>query len=238
MTIHVFDSPDDLVSDVSQRLAARVESIKASERPPRLVLTGGTIAGKLYGELSAADADWAAAHYWWGDERFVPVGHQDRNDRMAHEGFLDRLSIPADHIHPMPAHGCDKSMAQAADDYALTLPEDPFDVVLLGLGPDAHVASLFPGFPQVTELTRRVVEVFDSPKPPPERITLTFPALNHTRATWFIVSGADKADAVAKAHADVPVDEAPATGARGQQETVWFLDAAAAAALSSDQLRR
>ncbi|UUI67316.1 6-phosphogluconolactonase [Aeromicrobium duanguangcaii] len=232
MTIRIFDSGDDLALAVSRQLAARVQSIQLAGRTPRLVLTGGSIATKIYGRLSAeSGARWSAAHYWWGDERFVPEGHEDRNDRQAREGFLDRLAVPDDHIHAMPAHGCELSMADAADAYAEELPEEAFDVVLLGVGPDAHIASLFPGHPQVHERERLAVEVLDSPKPPPQRITLTYPALNHTRATWFVVSGADKAEAVAKAMSGVSIDEAPAAGARGIEETVWFLDSAAAAKL-------
>lgn len=231
MTIHVFDSSDDLASAVAQQLAARVSAVAAAGRTPTVVLTGGSIAGKIYGRFSD-DADWAGAEYWWGDERFVPDGHEDRNDRQAREGFIDRFAVPADHVHAMPAHGCEVSMAGAADQYAATLPPDPFDVVLLGVGPDAHIASLFPGHPQVHEAVRRAVEVFDSPKPPPERITLTYPSLNHTRATWFVVSGEDKAEAVAKAVGGAPIDEAPAAGAHGLEETVWFLDRGAASKLN------
>jgi 6-phosphogluconolactonase len=232
MTIEIFDSGDDLALAVSRQLAARVHSVATVGRTPKVVLTGGSIATKIYGRLSPENADWARAEYWWGDERFVPSGHEDRNDRQAREGFLDRLRVPAEHIHAMPAHGCDLSMAEAADQYATTLPDDPFDVVLLGVGPDAHIASLFPGHPQVHETERSAVEVFDSPKPPPQRITLTYAALNNTRATWFVVSGADKAEAVAKALSGAPVEEAPAAGARGLEETVWFLDTAAASKLS------
>lgn len=232
MAIEVFDTPELLARAVARRLATRVTEAVSAGRTPTVVLTGGTIAGKIYGEL-AHDADWRAAEYWWGDERFVPEGHEDRNDRQAREGFLDRFEVPAEHVHAMPAHGCDRSMAEAADAYAETLPDDPFDVVLLGVGPDAHIASLFPGHPQVTETERRAVEVFDSPKPPPQRISLTYPALNHTRATWFVVSGEDKAEAVAKAIGGAPVEQAPAAGARGLEETVWFLDRGAASRLNS-----
>lgn len=230
MTVRIFDGADELAQAVADELAARVTEVSGAGRTPTVVLTGGTIAGKIYGRFGD-DADWAAAEYWWGDERFVPEGHEDRNDRQAREGFLDRFAVPAEHVHAMPAHGCDLSMAEAADQYATTLPADPFDVVLLGVGPDAHIASLFPGHPQVREDVRRAVEVLDSPKPPPQRISLTYPSLNHTRATWFVVSGEDKAEAVAKAVAGAPIDEAPAAGARGLEETVWFLDRAAASRL-------
>lgn len=231
MTIEIFDDADALAAAVSRGLAGRITSIAQSGRTPSVVLTGGTIAGRIYQHFARENADWTAVDYWWGDERFVPAGHEDRNDRQARETFLDRLAVPAERIHAMPAHGCDLSMAEAADQYAETLPDSPFDVVLLGVGPDAHIASLFPGHPQLHVEDRLCAEVFDSPKPPPQRITLTYPALNDALATWFVVSGKDKAEAVAKAIGGASIDEAPAAGARGIDETVWFLDAAAASKL-------
>ncbi|MCX6407898.1 MAG: 6-phosphogluconolactonase [Propionibacteriales bacterium] len=223
---------DALAAAVAAALAERVARVQAEGRTPHVVLTGGTIAIAIYERLAADAADWADVVFWFGDERFVPEGHEDRNDRQARDSFLERLGVPAAHVRPMPAHGCSTSMAEAADGYGASLPEEPFDVVLLGVGPDGHVASLFPGFAQVHEQDRRCVEVFDSPKPPPERISLTFPALNHTRATWFLVSGDGKADAVARALApDGSVEQTPARGAHGLEETVWFLDQDAASRL-------
>ena len=103
---------------------------------------------------------------------------------------------------------------------------------MLGLGPDGHVASLFPGFPQLEVDDAIAVPVRDSPKPPPERISLTFPALNRTREVWFVVSGDGKADAVARAlAADGDVHDIPARGVRGQDRTLWFVDEAAASRL-------
>jgi 6-phosphogluconolactonase len=229
--VHVFESPAELARVVAQRLAAQVRDLSDAGRTPRLVLTGGTIAQAIYVSIDETAAPWASAEYWWGDERYVPEGHADRNDRQARDAFLDRVGVPLARLHPMPAHGCSESMAEAANSYAMTLPSDPFDVVLLGLGPDAHVASLFPGQPQLHETTRRVVEIFDSPKPPPQRITLTFPALNNTHATWFVVSGRDKSEAVKKVLDGASLDEAPGAGARGLEETVVFLDADAASKL-------
>ena len=233
--MHVSPDADALAADIARRLTERVAAVQAEGRTPHVVLTGGTIAVAAYERLGGGDgtsADWTDVHLWFGDERFVPEGHGDRNDQQARDAFLDRLGVPTDNVHPMPAHGCGESMADAADGYGASLPAEPFDVVLLGLGPDGHVASLFPGFDQVHEADRPCVEVFGSPKPPPERITLTFPALNRTRATWFIVSGEGKAEAVERARADVGTIEAtPARGARGQDETLWLLDDAAASRL-------
>ncbi len=227
----VHPDPEALAADIADRLGRLVTAAHSEGREPHVVLTGGTIALAAYELVQSDAADWARVHWWWGDERFVPAGHADRNDQQARDAFLDRLSVPADHVHAMPAHGCSESMAEAADGYAATLPTDPFDLVLLGMGPDGHVASLFPGFAQLTEMDRRCVEVFGSPKPPSERITLTFPALNHAAEVWFLVSGDGKADAVARAIGDGSVAETPAKGVSGLQQTLWLLDEAAASRL-------
>ncbi len=222
---------DALAGDIADRLEALITRVQGEGREPHVVLTGGTIAVAAYEQLSADGADWSRVHLWWGDERFVPSGHEDRNDQQARDAFLDRLGVPDDHVHAMPAHGCSESMADAADGYGTSLPDEPFDVVLLGLGPDGHVASLFPGFDQLAETERRCVEVFGSPKPPPERITLTFPALNHSTEVWFLVSGDGKADAVSRVMGGSPVSETPASGVSGRDQTLWLLDEAAASAL-------
>ena len=223
----------DVVDDPAAVLAAAIEDRIAERQTgggsPRVALTGGTIANETYARLGENPrVDWSRVDLWWGDERFVPAGHEDRNDQQARDAFLDRLGIPADRIHATPAHGCDQSLAEAADQYAATLPES-FDLVLLGIGPDGHVASLFPGFAQLDERERRAVEVFGSPKPPAERISLTFPVLNAADAVWFVASGEGKAEAVAKALApEGTVHATPARGVAGRVETRWFLDPAAA----------
>ncbi|WP_374999335.1 6-phosphogluconolactonase [Aeromicrobium sp. CTD01-1L150] len=222
----------ELAEAIARRLEDRIATIQSERRRPRVVLTGGTIALAAYERLRADRADWADVELWFGDERFVPAGHEDRNDRQAADAFLRRLAVPTEHVHSMPAHGCDQSLAEAADQYAQTLPDGPFDLVLLGMGPDGHVASLFPGFAQLHESERDVVEVFGSPKPPPERISLTFRALNRTEAVWFLVAGDGKAGAVARAlAADGSLEETPARGVRGSAETLWLLDADAASGL-------
>lgn len=126
-------------------------------------------------------------------------------------------------------------MADAANGYGSSLPGEPFDLVMLGMGPDGHVASLFPGFDQLHETERPCVEVFGSPKPPPERITLTFPALNHSKQVWFLVSGDGKAEAVARAFSDGTIDDTPAVGAHGTDRTLWLLDNPAASQLPASQ---
>lgn len=232
----VLADADLLAADIADRLGRLIAAAQDGGREPHVVLTGGTIAIAAYELVQGGAADWSRVHWWWGDERFVPAGHGDRNDQQARDAFLDRLGVADDHVHAMPApdadsasdeHDSGDAMAAAADGYGAALPTEPFDLVLLGMGPDGHVASLFPGFTQLDEVDRPCVEVFGSPKPPPERITLTFPALNHASEVWFLVSGEGKADAVARALSDAPVSETPAAGVHGQQATLWLLDEAA-----------
>ncbi|MET0767742.1 MAG: 6-phosphogluconolactonase [Aeromicrobium sp.] len=234
MTVQVWPDADVLARAIAQRMTDRVIRVQAQGRRPSIVLTGGTIAIEAYRHIDpVGEADWTDVDLYWGDERFVPEGHDDRNDQQARDAFLDRLGVPDERIHAMPAHGCELSMADAADAYAASLPTDPFDLVLLGMGPDGHIASLFPGFPQLHETARRAVEVFDSPKPPPHRISLTYPALNHADSVWLLVSGQGKAPAVARALGTGTIEDTPAVGARGIAETVWLLDEAAASGITA-----
>lgn len=233
MTVEVWRDADALATAIAERIVERLAQVQRTGRTPAVVLTGGTIATQAYRRIASGGVDWTAVDFYWGDERFVPAGHADRNDQQARDAFLTRLAVPEARIHAMPAHGCDLSMAEAADGYAATLPEEPFDLVLHGMGPDGHIASLFPGYPQVHEQTRRAVEVLDSPKPPPQRISLTLPTLNNAHSVWLLVSGEGKADAVARAHTGATPEEIPAAGAVGHAETVWLLDDAAAEQLTA-----
>ncbi|MET1038580.1 MAG: 6-phosphogluconolactonase [Aeromicrobium sp.] len=233
MTTEVWPDAEALAGAIAERVVDRLAHVQRTGRTPSIVLTGGTIAIAAYERIGVDGVDWTNVDVYWGDERFVPAGHADRNDQQATDAFLARLGVPAARIHAMPAHGCDQSMADAADAYAAGLPEDPFDLVLLGVGPDGHIASLFPGFAQVHETTRRAVEVFGSPKPPPERISLTLPSINHAHSVWFLVSGEGKAEAVSRALAGADISEIPAAGAHGLEETVWLLDADAATGITA-----
>jgi 6-phosphogluconolactonase len=239
--ILVHSSPDHLAETVAERLVDVLADAQAEGRTPSVALTGGTVAARIHTSLVDASrdrVDWSRVDIWWGDERYVPEDDPDRNAKQAAEALLDRVRVDPERVHEMPAsdsrHG---SLTQAAAAYGEDLHEHGggfFDVVMLGVGPDGHVASLFPGFPQLDD-DGPVVAVTDSPKPPPERISLSFAALNRSRAVWFVVSGAGKAEAVAHAlatGADAPDrHDVPAVGVRGEVETVWFLDEESAARL-------
>ena len=227
----------ELARTVGSALVRRLGEIQAEGREPSLVLTGGTIALEIYRAAAATapgDLDWSRVDFWWGDERYVPADSSDRNDRGAGLALLDHVGVDPMRVHAMPAADeahHDVSVAAASYGELLrTQGTGMFDLVLLGLGPDGHVASLFPGFPQL-EGEDVALPVTASPKPPPVRITLGFPTLNRTREVWFLVSGEEKADAVARALAETgSVAETPARGITCE-DTTWYLDRAAAGSL-------
>lgn len=231
----VHDDAGALAADVASRLLEVLETVQAAGGTPQIVLTGGSIAETLHQEVArrAADSavDWSRVVVWWGDERFVEASSPDRNAGQAREAFGDRLGLDPANVHEMPAGDAGLDLEAAAAAYAEDLRAhggDAFDVLMLGVGPDGHVASLFPGHPAL-ESDDVTVAVRSSPKPPPERISLAFPALNRSREVWFLVSGEGKADAVAAALADDgSVATTPARGVSGLDRTVWWLDRAAA----------
>ncbi|GAA4691171.1 6-phosphogluconolactonase [Nocardioides nanhaiensis] len=242
--VEVHDGPDALATAVAGELLSRLADAQDAGREPHVVLTGGTIAVHVHREIARlspdSGVDWTRVVVWWGDERFVAPGSEDRNALGARADLLD--AVGATQVHEVASTTDAPDVAAAAAAYDAALREhgaDEFEVVMLGVGPDGHVASLFPGFPQL-DADGITVAVTDSPKPPPERVSLTFGRLNRTRATWLLVSGEGKADAVAAALAPEPDDaeardalrrDTPARGVAGQQETVWFLDRASASHL-------
>lgn len=231
--VEVHDSPDDLATTVAGALLRVLTVRQAAGHVPDIGLTGGTIAHLIHREIArlgpASEVDWSRVSFFWGDERFVAPDSEDRNARQAREAFLDSLGVDPARVHEIPSTADADSVDAAATAYADTVRAagtGTFDVLMLGVGPDGHIASLFPGFPQLRVDDTIAVGVTGSPKPPPERVTLTFPALNRSEEVWFVVSGADKAEAVGRALAAQPpgVDEIPATGVRGRVQTIWFLD--------------
>ncbi|WP_243057755.1 6-phosphogluconolactonase [Nocardioides sp. SR21] len=234
--IEVHDDSATLATAVAGELLSRLADIQATPRVPHISLTGGTIAEDIHRELArlapASDVDWSKVVVWFGDERFVAPDSPDRNVGQAREAFLD--AVGATQVHPMPSTADAADVDAGAAAYAETLREHgsgEFDVMMLGIGPDGHIASLFPGFPQLDVIDEVAVGVTGSPKPPPERISLTLSALDRSRSVWFLVSGSGKAPAVASALGGADVHEIPAAGVTGREETIWFLDREAASEL-------
>ena len=229
---------DALVEAARARFVDVVTAAQADDGMARVAVTGGGAGIGLLAALSAdsGDVDWGRIMIFFGDERFVPEESPDRNVGQAREALLDHVGIPESHVFPIaPSGGAYlNDPVCAADAYADILAmhaPDGFDLHLLGMGPEGHVNSLFPHTPAIAETERTVVEVRDCPKPPPTRVSLTLPAVNASRRVWLLVSGDAKAEAV-KAIADGadPADW-PAAGVRGTQETIVFVDDAAASML-------
>ena len=239
----VVPDADILASAVAARLVVKIIDAQAERGWASIVLTGGRVAAKVLRavkELPAADAvDWSHVDVWWGDERFLPAGDPDRNETQAREALLDALPLDPAHVHPMPdSDGPDADDAKAAADrYARELAaaakpgssELPhFDVLMLGVGEDGHVASIFPEHPGSYE-KGTVAAVHNSPKPPPTRISLTMPTIQTAEEVWLIAAGPDKAAAIGMAIEGAGPTQLPAAGAVGTDKTLWLLDRAAAA---------
>lgn len=234
---------------LAERTAERVVSVLGAALretgEAHLVLTGGGILEQVLGALSRRGPalEWPLVNVWWGDERYVPAGSDERNDVPAMRLLFDRIDIDPARLHRMPAAdaGFADDAESAAQSYAAELARavpggadgavPAFDVVLLGVGPDGHCASLFPGHPGTRVVDTSVIAVRDSPKPPPIRLSLTFPALDAAKEVWFVASGSAKADAVARALSGADRTQVPSAGPRGRSRTLWLLDPEAAAQL-------
>jgi glucose-6-phosphate dehydrogenase assembly protein OpcA len=243
---------DVVVADadaVAQAAAAEQLAAALETRPnAHLVLTGGTVgtltAAALPAALRAAGVDVSRLHLWWGDERYVDPDSEERNEVGVRESLLDVLreqdGLPARNVHVMPSPADGMSLEDAAAWYGQQLDQmggdEPFrtrgqaffDVLLLGVGPDGHIASLFPQHPAQERVLASAVAVTGSPKPPSQRISLTWPVLNSARHVALLVAGAEKADAVRAAHEGVDPWAVPASAVRGLESTTWVLDEAAA----------
>ena len=242
--VFVHASGDLLAGAAAARTVTRLADAIAAEGRAHLVLTGGGIGTKVMAAIAASPArdavDWRRVDFWWGDERFEVTGDPERNETGAREALLNHLSVDPARVHPVPGpDGPDGDNPDAAAArYAAELARAAaggadvpvFDVLMLGIGPEGHVASIFPHSP-AAHATGSVVAVRDSPKPPPTRISLTFSALQAAREVWILASGEEKAEAVAEALSGVSEDTLPAAGARGRDRTLFLLDEAAAAKL-------
>lgn len=233
-----------LVESVAARFIATVTSAQAARGSASVVLTGGSNGIALLEALAkdSGGIDWSAVDIYWGDERFVTADDPERNAGQAYDALLDHVPVQPDRVFVMAASDGEfgDDIEAAAADYATTLsakagdghlvPE--FDVHLVGMGGEGHINSLFPHTAATAETDATVVAVTDSPKPPPKRITLTFPAVARAREVWFLVSGAEKAEAVAAGVGGADPLDWPCAGAHGTDATVWFVDPDAASQLT------
>jgi 6-phosphogluconolactonase len=248
----VHATADLLAKAAAARLVTRLVDAQAARGIASIVLTGGRVGGAVLHELRenpARDAvDWSRVDIWWGDERWLPDGDAERNDQQARDALLSTVAVDPARVHPFPAadgqYAGDPeaaAAAYAAELAAATRPEDHgpvprFDVLMLGVGEEGHVASIFPESPAAYE-TRPVVAVRGSPKPPPTRLTLTFPAIAAATDVWLMAAGSAKAGAIALALGGAGAIQVPAAGVHGRARTLWLLDREGAAKLPPSIVR-
>ena len=244
--IHVFQSPAALAQELAVRVAQAAADAVRQQGCFRIALPGGSALGMLmegFRTRRETTVNWPAWHVFWGDERGVPSDSADSNYGIANKSWLAHVPIPVGQIHAV--NGI-LPMAEAARAYEECLraefaPENTdwprFDLILLGVGTDGHTASLFPGDSVLAESRRWVMPVLHAPKPPPARVTLTLPVINHARRVFFVASGADKAPVLMEilqrnpAGASLPVQQICRSG--GIVE--WFIDEDAACGASSQR---
>ncbi|GMH08842.1 hypothetical protein Nepgr_010682 [Nepenthes gracilis] len=242
--LSVFDSEEVLAVSLAKYTADLAEKFSTERGAFTVVLSGGSLIKslrKLVEPPYVSSIDWSKWHVFWVDERVVPKDHPDSNYKLAYDGFLSKVPILPGNVY---AINDALSAEGAADDYETCLKHlvqrkvidtseasgfPKFDLMLLGMGPDGHVASLFPGHPLVHENQKWVTFIKDSPKPPPERITFTFPVINSSAYIALVICGTGKADAVQKVLGkDQSLDLLPAEMVSAEGELTWFLDKAAA----------
>jgi 6-phosphogluconolactonase len=232
----VHPDKQSLADAAAARLVGALLDAQARSPEAQIALTGGSLGSEIIKSLTRVPGrtavDWGRVRVWWGDERYLPRGDADRNDTQNDEAGLSELGLDPAKVHRVPGPDLSDSAEASAEAYAQALREHgqgAFDVVILGVGPDGHVASLFPNHDAQRTTGTPAVAVHDSPKPPPDRVSLTFECLARAREIWFLVAGADKAEAVAAAlKPDTDRWDVPASAPRGTEATRWLVDADAA----------
>ncbi len=237
-----------LAEAVANRFVGALAQLTQSEPVVHVSLTGGSMGAAVLERVAEHPGrvmiDWQRVHLWWSDERFLQRDDAERNALQARRALIDRVEIPADNIHEPAASDDGVTLDEAAASYAAELrahgrdgaPSPEFAVCFLGVGPDGHIASLFPDRGEVQVADATVLPVRESPKPPPERITFTRPVINASRRVWLVAAGSDKAPALGLALAGASWFSVPAAGVRGTEETVAWLDREAAADIPEDLL--
>ncbi len=203
-----FPDTDTLVRQVAGRWLEAVESAAVAGRPFHVALSGGRVAGRFMAAAQALGASrgthWDHVHFHWGDERCVPPDHADSNYLLAQTALLDPAGIPVDHRHRLRGELPPDEAARRAEAELERVTGTPasgvpmLDLVFLGMGEDGHVASLFPGAPESVTISDRWVLPVIGPKPPPQRLSMTFRVLAAAREVWVLASGAGKESALAE----------------------------------------
>jgi 6-phosphogluconolactonase len=222
--IVVAETSKELLSQAAADFLALVSEVLESKPVANIILTGGSLGIALVGELSELNLDLSKVRFMFGDERFVALDNEDRNE---HQGISLFPGLATQSLLRYPAANTELLTGQTLMNKAMTISygsaednSDVFDLVILGVGPDGHVASLFPGHQSNGEW---ITAEQDSPKPPSERLSLSYRALNRANQVWFLASGAQKAGVVGSALYDENC-ELPLARVKGLQSTSWYLD--------------
>ena len=230
-----------LAASVAARFMTKMVDLIDEFGEATVVLTGGTMGSAVLRAINESPArdtiDWSHVSFWWGDERWLPRGDAERNETQAREALLDHLEIDPGMIHAFPASDDGIDLDAAAEQYSLELAAHAvegsslprFDITFLGVGPDGHIASLFPEQAGIRETEATVVSVRNAPKPPPERLSLTLPVINSSTRIWLVLAGADKASALGLSLAGASINEVPAAGIEGRRSTLYYVDKEATA---------
>lgn len=210
---HLFNSQDEINQAATSRILQAADEAIEKHGSFFIVLAGGSTPKAIYQRLREQQADWANWHVFHNDDRCLPIDHAERNSKMAREAWLNHVMIPGDQIHDIPA---ELGNIEGAKAYSNTLSGvRTFDMVILGLGEDGHTASLFPG--QEVDNSADAVPVFNSPKPPSHRVTISQNRLNDTYEVMFLVTGAGKQDAVNNWRNGVAIPATLITGKQGAE---------------------
>jgi len=233
------DNAADVAKQAAIEIISTINQAMKKQETFNIALTGGTVGiltlQVLGQQDELVDLDLSKVHFWWGDERFVESDSLERNANQARQVFLNLIEVPSSNIHEFPSsdQGLDLEAARTSfENELLTAFEGKspkMDLTILGMGPDGHVASLFPGHDHNSSL---IVSEHNSPKPPAQRLSMSMDLLNNSDRIIFVVSGIDKAEAVSSVHQDAEC-ELPAAKVAAQGETLWIIDQAAGSAFWS-----
>jgi 6-phosphogluconolactonase len=227
--VNRFKDADSLARGAAEEFVTRLSQLLLELPEVHIQLTGGTIGiATLAAIADREDAhllDWSRVHVWWGDERFVESESSERNAVQAKKAML--VKLPATNLHEFPASDEGMDLDEAASFFAAELAslKPMFSLAFVGMGPDGHICSLFPGKPAIDKGVLVIAE-HDSPKPPPQRLSFSYEAMNSVDEIWFVVAGADKQDAIGVAFGDEP-EALPVGRVHGKKKTIWFVDQAA-----------
>ena len=237
----IHSDKQSLAGSVAARFIIKIVDLLDEQDEVTVAVTGGSMGAAVLEAIRDSPArdtiDWGRVSIWWGDERWLPRADAERNEVQSRAALLDHVAIDESKIHPFPASDDGIELDAAAEQFAAELaahaPEGAthprFDIVFLGVGPDGHIASLFPESSGVQETEKTVIPVRNSPKPPAERLSLTLPVINAADRIWLVLAGADKAAPLGLTLAGASLYEVPAAGVEGRKRTVFFVDNEAAA---------